>query len=120
MFKPSPLTSIVLMSERVTSSSSRVRLEMVSVSVVAFVVSVTPPAWAKVRVSVEESATMVDCPETAMFVKESEAVPPPLEAMVMESVVASVVRVMFDPATRVRVSVFESAATVARHGTSRS
>jgi hypothetical protein len=46
-----------------------------------------------------------------MVAKLSEAVPPPAAAIVIVSVLASVVMVIFDPAINVNVSVAESATT---------
>jgi hypothetical protein len=85
---------------------------MVTESVLALVVIVIPVPATRVKVSVLESATTFVCPATAMVVKLSEALPPPAAAMVMVSVPASVVMVMLDPATKVKVSELESATTL--------
>jgi hypothetical protein len=86
-------------------------LVTVIVSVLASVVIEIPVPAAIVRVSVAESATTFDCPATAIVAKLSDAVPPPAAAIVIVSVVAFVVMVIFEPATKVNVSVAESAIT---------
>jgi hypothetical protein len=86
-------------------------LFIVNVSVLASVVIEIPVPATKVNVSVAESATTELCPATAIVAKLSDAVPPPAAAIVMVSVPAFVVMVMFDPATKVNVSVAESATT---------
>jgi hypothetical protein len=83
---------------------------MVTVSVLLFVVMEMPVPAARVKVSELESATTELCPATAIVSKLLPAAPP-VAAMVTVSVLASVVMVMFVPATRVSVSVAESATT---------
>jgi metal-sulfur cluster biosynthetic enzyme len=85
-------------------------LVIVTVSVPEFVVICIPVPPANVRVSVDVSATTSLCPATAMVLKLFAAAPP-VAAIVTVSVAASVVMVIFDPATKVRVSVAESATT---------
>ena len=88
-------------------------LVMVIVSVLLFVVICMPVPLAKVKVSVLESATTLLCPATAILLKRSDAEPPlAVELIVMLSVAASVVMVMFEPAIKVKVSVLESATTL--------
>jgi hypothetical protein len=88
-------------------------LVMVIVSVVLLVVIDMPVPATKVKVSVPLSATTEFCPATAMVAKLSDVAPPlAVELMVILSVPASVVMVMLDPATSVRVSVAESATTL--------
>lgn len=88
-------------------------LVIVTVSVPSFVVIEIPVPATKVSVSVLESATTEFCPATAMVAKLLDAEPPlAVELMVIASVAASVVIVMFVPATKVRVSVLESATTL--------
>jgi hypothetical protein len=87
-------------------------LAIVTVSVPESVVIEIPVPAAIVRVSVAESAITELCPATAIVAKLSDAVPPPAAAIVIVSVPASVVIVMFEPATRVSVSVAESATTL--------
>ena len=74
-------------------------------------VIVIPLPAANVKVSVAESATTSSCPETEI-VLNTLLPPPPEEAIVTESPDASVVRVIFEPATKVSVSLLESAATL--------
>ena len=50
---------------------------IVIVSELAFVVSVIPVPPTSVNVSVEESATTLLCPDIAIVLKLSEALPPP-------------------------------------------
>jgi hypothetical protein len=86
---------------------------MVIVSEPAFVVIEIPVPASRVSVSVLESDITLDWPATAIVAKLLDAVPPlAVELMVILSVAASVVMVMFVPATRVSVSVAESAATL--------
>ena len=87
-------------------------LVIVIVSVLLFVVICMPVPPAKVSVSVAESATTLLCPATAIVAKLSDAEPPPALLMVIVSVAASVVMVMFEPATKVKVSELESATTL--------
>ena len=88
-------------------------LVIVTVSVPALVVIDMPVPAARVSVSVLESATTELCPATAMVAKLSDAEPATLvELIVIVSVPASVVMVMFEPATKVKVSVAESATTL--------
>ena len=65
--KPLPAVYVVLVSAAA----------IVTVSEPAFVVIVTLAPPAKVSVSVPESATTLDCPDTAIVLKVSAAPPPP-------------------------------------------
>src|SRR5512147_3294647 len=63
-----------------------------------------------VKASGAASATTSDCPDTLMVPNAGDE-PPPAAAMVIVSVEAFVVSVMFDPATSVSVSGAASATT---------
>ena len=72
---------------------------------------VIPLPAANVNVSVALSATTSLCPDTAIVLNVSLTEPLPEEAIVTESPEAFVVSVMFEPATKVSVSLLESATT---------
>ena len=69
------------------------------VSVLAFEVSVIPVPATKVKVSVALSATMLSWPAIAIVLKLFNTAE--VAAMVIVSVIGSVVIVIFDPATNV-------------------
>ena len=73
----------------------------VILSALASVVNVIPVPATRVKVSVAASATTFDCPETANVEKAFAA--PPVAAIVISSLEASVVRVIFAPAANVKV-----------------
>ena len=85
---------------------------IVTVSVESSVVIDIPLPATSVSVSVDESATTLFCPDTAIVVKLLEAAPSTDAFIVIVSVPSSVVIVTFDPATKVNVSVEESATTL--------
>lgn len=85
-------------------------LVIVIVSVVALVEISIPELARRVKISVEESATTLECPATAIVAKEFETVSVVL--IVMLSFVESVVIVTLDPATNVNVSLVASAITL--------
>ena len=70
-----------------------------------------PVPATKVNVSVVESATTVFCPLTAILVKLFDAPLLPVAEIVIVSLSASVVKGTLVPATKVKVSVAESATT---------
>jgi hypothetical protein len=83
-------------------------VEVIVTVSVPFVVNVIPEPAARLSVSVTASAATEVCPDTAIVLKAfwltSPPPPPASPVIVTESVAASVVSVMFEPATSVRVS----------------